>query len=113
LNKKSLTLMILLAFVILHTAPVNPTNSAQKGTQESRHPLDPSRHFMPENETYTPDHTVILGWCSKNTGEYLLQVDTSPDFGSPELETYTVDAHFKPKDPLPDGTYYWRVKAPK
>ena len=60
----------------------------------------------------TTDHTITFGWYNiEGAQKYLLQVDNNPDFSSPEIETYVVEAQFKPEEPLADDTYYWRVKT--
>jgi len=68
--------------------------------------------IVPENGTWISNHVITFGWWYVEAAEkYFLQVDNKIDFGSPEIETETKDVVFASKDPLPDGTYYWRVKA--
>jgi hypothetical protein len=68
--------------------------------------------MSPENGTYTTDHIITFGWYNEEWAQkYFLQVDNNSDFSSPEIETYVVESQFTLESPLPDGTYYWRVKA--
>jgi hypothetical protein len=68
--------------------------------------------MYPENGTYTTDHIITFGWRSvEDAQKYFLQVDDNSDFSSPEIETHVVESQFTSEFLLPDGTYYWRVKA--
>ena len=72
----------------------------------------PYTYFTPENGTHTTDHVITFAWCSIEKARiYFLQVDNNPDFSSPELQIYTIIPRYTTKNPLPDGTYYWRVAA--
>ena len=53
----------------------------------------------------------MFEWSAILGALYHIQVDDNPDFESPEIdESYIGLSSFIPEE-LPQGTYYWRVKA--
>lgn len=73
--------------------------------------------FYPENNSNiygNPSFTWLHLHNSTTNGylvEYVIQVDSDPDFSSPIMNDIITSAGFKYDSPLPDGIYYWRVKA--
>jgi hypothetical protein len=78
-------------------------------------PAKPAKPALstPANKTLTNDNTPTFTWQAVLYGtSYQLQVDNNSDFSSPEQDvrldtepwSYVADA-------LPDGKYYWRVRA--
>lgn len=66
----------------------------------------------PVNRTRTTDNIITFGWHNIGGVEkYLLQIDNTSDFSSPEIEKYVGYSQFKLESPLSDNAYYWRVKA--
>ena len=66
----------------------------------------------PPNNVTTTNSTIPFAWyIVEGAKEYLIQVDNDSNLSSPEIESYVINAEFFPKDPLPDDTYYWRVKV--
>jgi len=66
----------------------------------------------PQSGAATTDHQIPFGWTYvKNAESYWLQVDNDPNFGLPEIDIQLPEEVYKPKVPLADDTYYWRVKA--
>ena len=68
--------------------------------------------LAPDNGGTVRDSTPTFDWSSvTDAGEYELWVDDSSDFSLPEiLEIISTDA-FTPAMDLPDGNYFWRVRA--
>jgi len=112
MNKRASILTALLTFVVLSNALVVDINATRDKLDTHVYPSDPTQYCTPENETAMADHVVTFGWCSiKDSKKYFLQVSNEPDLKSSTIETYTVEAQSTVKDRLPDGKYYWRVKA--
>ena len=83
-------------------------------TVDSTIPVVPTL-LTPGNGTVTADSTPWLDW-STVTGasavHYQLQVDDSGDFSSVvEAQTWVTSSWWTVSTALPDGVYYWRVRA--
>jgi hypothetical protein len=70
------------------------------------------------NFSYPPDSSIVatefptIDWpLVLDATKYQLQVDNNPDFTSPEINTFTEVSEYTSKIPLPNGRYYWRVRA--
>ena len=59
-----------------------------------------------DSETFAVIWNAIAG----ATG-YRFQMDDNSDFGSPEEDTTLTQPAYTPTSPVPEGTYYWRVKV--
>jgi len=78
-------------------------------------PAPPARVGLsaPRNRTLTNDSTPTLVWKAALRGEtYQVQIDDDRRFGSPAQDV-TLDAGVLTytADTLPDGVYFWRVRA--
>jgi hypothetical protein len=74
-------------------------------------PGTPSQYAPPHGDTID-DSTPLFDWSSVSDAEsYRIQIDNNPDFGSREIDTTTPGPSYIPSNGLPDGTYYWRVRA--
>ena len=68
--------------------------------------------MSPPNKTTTNNFQITFGWYNIDGAEkYLIQIDNTSDFSSPEIEIYVEYSQFKPENPLSDDIYYWRVKT--
>ncbi|MEW5767582.1 MAG: Ig-like domain-containing protein [bacterium] len=66
----------------------------------------------PADGTYTRDAAPFFDWSDEDEATYHLQVDNNIDFRSPEIdESKLTRSSFTFTVPLPDGTYYWRVRT--
>ena len=68
----------------------------------------------PSNTLITNDTTPTFTWGSVSIGNtYQLQVDGSSIFDSPDLDVTNAPGilTYTPTTPLPDGSFYWRVRA--
>ena len=56
--------------------------------------------------------TFTVSWnaLAEATG-YRFQMDDNADFGSPVEDTTLTEPAYMPTSPVPEGTYYWRVKV--
>jgi hypothetical protein len=76
-------------------------------------PAKPTRPILsaPANRTLTNDNTPIFNWLPATNGDtYQIQIDNNADFSSPEQDV-TVGVESYIAGTLPDGRYYWRVRA--
>jgi uncharacterized repeat protein (TIGR02543 family) len=97
---------------------VGPWSDNRKLTVDTEAPSAPSL-FLPELGAYENDNTPIFSWSpvSDSSGVvYHLQIDDDPDFPSPRYDNDQLmdnldnfDQH--PENELPDGVWYWRVRA--
>jgi len=71
------------------------------------------RGFLAQNLTESVTFaTPTFSWSLVEGAEsYDLQVDTDPNFGTPEVNINTRQTTFTPQFTLPNGFYYWRVKV--
>ena len=70
--------------------------------------------IYPVNGKVTKDNTPWLDWSDVTdvTGvRYQLQVDDNADFSSPVVNKTSVSLSSTTLPVLPDGVYYWRVRA--
>jgi hypothetical protein len=73
--------------------------------------------LSPLDGAATANRTPTFQWTLVGDSEgdsviFQLQVDNSPDFSSPEIDTRGhAYASFTPDRPLPRGTYCWRVRS--
>ena len=67
----------------------------------------------PANPTLTNDSTPEFSWELLVGGSYNyhVQIDNNRNFGSPEHETLNATGPTLTPPALPDGTYFWRVRA--
>lgn len=64
----------------------------------------------PQRAYYT-QATPTLSWTAvPNAAVYVIEVDDDADFGSPIYTAEGIADLFVTTDPLPDDTYYWRVR---
>ena len=73
----------------------------------------PAPYFRnPPDGIATSDHQIPFGWSNvAEAVSYRLEVDDDPAFGSPILAVEVPESHYTPEAVLPDGTFYYRVKA--
>ena len=66
----------------------------------------------PPNGITTDDHQMTFGW-SIVTGatSYHLEVDDDAGFASPALAVDVSEPFYQPPTPLPDGSFFFRVKS--
>ncbi|MEP6988684.1 MAG: hypothetical protein ABI970_23995 [Chloroflexota bacterium] len=76
--------------------------------------ISPANAAPPRNIMTTHTPTLTWGRVSWAIG-YGIQVDTDPNFGSPDYQddTLTANSLAATTNPLPNNTYYWRVRAKK
>lgn len=77
-------------------------------------PLPPSAPSLvgPINGTTINDTTPTFEWQNQgNTLNYRIQVDTTPDFTSPEIDAFSTTFTYTTPIALNDDTYYWRVSS--
>ena len=69
--------------------------------------------FIPENlQVSVTFATPMFSWDRvEGARQYQLEIDNDPSFGSPEVRVDTGQTVYTPVRTLPDGTYYWRVRA--
>ena len=68
---------------------------------------------IPQNlNTSVTFATPTFSWdLAEGAETYHLQVDTDPNFGSPDINVVTPMTSFTPVDTLAQGLYYWRVQV--
>ena len=65
----------------------------------------------PANNAVVPDNTPLLSWASVTGAvQYQVQIDDDKKFGSP-LQDMTVAGTSTTASALPDGKFYWQVRA--
>ncbi len=77
-------------------------------------PPDVPQLLSPDNAALTNDNTPALDWtdvADPSGVYYVLLADTDPSFASPDIDETIVTSGYVPATALPDGTYYWKVKA--
>jgi hypothetical protein len=69
--------------------------------------------FIPQNlEESVTFATPTFQWDMVEGAEaYDLEVDTDPNFGSPDISINTAQNSYTPQSTLSNGNYYWRVRA--
>ena len=69
--------------------------------------------LKPDNESTIPDSTPEFRWDKvEGADKYELEVDNSSSFTGPEIhKTSLEDSSYTASEILPDGTYYWHVRA--
>jgi hypothetical protein len=86
---------------------------SNENTPGSANPIPSPILCTPWEYAIFADETTSFAWNEPefNIKNYRLQVDDSPSFASPIIDVQpTVSPYISPTA-LPDGTYYWRVKA--
>ncbi len=67
---------------------------------------------LPAANSRTADPTPAFSWGTVSDAvSYEFQLDEVSTFASPRLDVTQSTASFTPADNLPDGRYYWRVRA--
>jgi M6 family metalloprotease-like protein len=78
-------------------------------------PAKPGKPVLlePANRALTNDNTPGFSWLAATHGRtYQIQIDDNRDFSSPEQDvTVGVSLLTYEAAPLPDGPYYWRMRA--
>lgn len=70
--------------------------------------------LSPQNLHTSVDYTTpAFSWdMAEGAASYTLQISTDPNFNNtPIVETSSINNRFTPSLSLPDGEYYWRVRA--
>jgi hypothetical protein len=69
--------------------------------------------LMPKNLSESINFaTPTFSWdMVEGASSYDLWVDNDPNFGSREVDINTTQASYTPTNTLPEGTYYWKVRA--
>ncbi len=68
--------------------------------------------LSPENNDSTGNPTPTFKWSSiEDATEYEFVLDDDTTFSFPITNITTSATSYTPTDPLPDGTYYWKVRA--
>jgi formylglycine-generating enzyme required for sulfatase activity len=57
------------------------------------------------------DHQLTFGWDGRDAASFHFELDDDPAFASPEFSVDTAETTTQPPAPLPDGTFYYHVKA--
>jgi hypothetical protein len=68
----------------------------------------------PANGSGTSQTTPTFRWDAASvatSSEYQLQVDNNQDFSSPEISLTITAREYTPTSALPQGTFFWRVRA--
>ncbi len=66
----------------------------------------------PTNGSSICEHDVTFGWSTEpGASGYQIQVDDDPAFGSPTISQEVAASVYQPTTPLPDGTFFFRVRA--
>jgi len=88
--------------------------SAQTAGHSSDTPAAPTL-LSPLNGENIKDNTPLMDWLSVSEAtEYYLQIDNDNDYSSPNVDNdnVTTDNYEVPaENALPEGWYYWRVRA--
>ncbi len=86
--------------------PVNLT------TQGMNNPVPGISLYDPIDGATIDSETFAIGWQAVDgaTG-YKFQMDSNSDFSSPEYDLVLPGQAFVANSPVPEGTYYWRVKV--
>lgn len=71
---------------------------------------------FPANGAYTNDNTPLFSWNPSSFGgtaptAYFIQIDNNANFATPERSGIVGDLSGVLTEALPDGLYYWRVRA--
>jgi hypothetical protein len=73
---------------------------------------NPPQQQTPENGKAINDNTPKFDWSTVSGTTYDLQVDNNSDLQSPEINLRDLtNSEHQVLNSLPDGTYYWRVRA--
>ena len=68
--------------------------------------------ITPPDEWETCNTTPTMGWSDVSGATYYqIQVDDSDTFGSPIIDTTTVESYYTPGTQLPPGNWFWHVRA--
>ena len=68
--------------------------------------------YSPEDGSRTYETRPIFAWSAAAGVEgYRLQADDEASFATPAIDQALPGASYRPPDPLPPGTYHWRVRA--
>jgi hypothetical protein len=68
--------------------------------------------LAPPDGSATCDHTPDLDWPDVSAATaYRIQMDDSPDWTSPEIDTIVTASSFSPPSALAASVYYWRVRS--
>ncbi|MGD2156544.1 MAG: lamin tail domain-containing protein, partial [Anaerolineales bacterium] len=75
--------------------------------------VPPAPYFRtPPDGIETSDHTIPFGWSTLDGAVgYHFQLSTTSDFSDLLIDEMTPAAAFFPESEIPDGTYYYRVRA--
>jgi len=70
-----------------------------------------SLFYNPPDGAAVCDHQITFGWAGRDAASYHLQVDEDPAFASPEISVQTTETLYQLPAPLPEGTFYFRVRS--
>jgi|GEM_PF-4045762 len=74
--------------------------------------LSPPTLLSPENGWWTNDNTPFFDWTAvEGADSYQILVDNDPNFTSPEINDFPTADNYTPTVELPEGVYYWKVRA--
>jgi hypothetical protein len=74
--------------------------------------LSPPALLSPENGRWTNDNTPFFDWTAVSGADsYQILVDNDSSFTSPEINDFPTFDNYTPTVELPEGTYYWKVRA--
>jgi hypothetical protein len=91
--------------------PNYQVNLSVLGTCPCQTPEFPSI-YSPADYFGTDDNTPAFDWESISSAtQYQIQVDNQEDYSSPVIDSLVTNSAFTPSSALPDGVYYWRVRA--
>ncbi len=80
-------------------------------SQGQENPLVAPYFRNPPNGITTDDHQITFGWSIVNGAtSYHLEVDDDAGFASPALAVDVSEPFYRPPTPLPDGSFFFRVK---
>ena len=72
----------------------------------------PLEQIFPVNDTLLSDNNPTFSWHSQeNTINYAIQVSTSSNFINFAINTSTIDTNYTTVSQIPNGSYFWRVRA--
>ncbi|MBN1429887.1 MAG: hypothetical protein JXB07_16075, partial [Anaerolineae bacterium] len=68
--------------------------------------------LLPSNGSTTADLTPSFDWEDVfGADHYRIQIDDNDDFDSPAADSQPTNSTYTPSNTLPNGTYYWHVRA--
>ena len=67
--------------------------------------------YNPPDGASVCEHQLTFGWNGGMAASYHFELDDDPSFAAPEITVDMTETIYQPLTPLPDGIFYYRVRA--